>query len=314
MFQPVTSLRRAALPRAAAPTLATATANATAATAATLATATALALALAGCGSQPRDPHAANTTAPLTTSTGAQAAATPALPDRAAQNAAVARFAAAGKPIFCGAGTQRLVALTFDDGPGPYTRIMLRQLREAGAHATFFLVGRSVLRFPQWPARERELAAIGNHTMTHADLDAIDPAAAEKEIADGRATVLQAAGAPVDLFRPPYGRHNARVDEQARSQGMAEILWDVDSADSRVSPPAMFHEIAARVRRNARPGSIVLMHENRGQTIRAVRAILPALERRRLRLVTVPELLAADPPSAAQLAKGRRGCRATQQP
>jgi peptidoglycan/xylan/chitin deacetylase (PgdA/CDA1 family) len=91
---------------------------------------------------------------------------------------------------------------------------------------------------------------------------------------------------------------------------MAEILWDVDSTDSRITPPASFHEVSARVRKHARPGSIVLMHENRGQTIRAMRAILPALARRHLKLVTVPELLAADPPSTAQLAKGIDGCAA----
>jgi peptidoglycan/xylan/chitin deacetylase (PgdA/CDA1 family) len=91
---------------------------------------------------------------------------------------------------------------------------------------------------------------------------------------------------------------------------MAQILWDVDSTDSRKTPPALFHEISARVREHARPGSIVLMHENRGQTIRAMRGILPALKRRHLKLVTVPELLAADPPSKAQIAKGVKGCKA----
>ncbi len=92
---------------------------------------------------------------------------------------------------------------------------------------------------------------------------------------------------------------------------MAQILWDVDSTDSRITPPATFHEISRRVRTYAQPGSIVLMHENRGQAIRAMRAILPALKRRHLKLVTVPELLAADPPSEAQLAKGVKGCKAS---
>jgi peptidoglycan/xylan/chitin deacetylase (PgdA/CDA1 family) len=277
-------------------------------TALALAAGVAAAATLASCGGQ-----AADQPAPPTQPRASRHAASAApLPGIAAQAAAVRRLAALGKPIYCGAGRLRLVALTFDDGPGPYTEIVLRQLRAAGAHATFFLVGRSVLRYPRWPARERELAAIGDHTMTHADLTTLAAAAAEREIAGGRAAALRAAGPPVDLFRPPYGRRSAQIDEQARSNGMAEILWDVDSGDSRISPPALFHEISKRVRRRARPGSIVLMHENRGQTIRALRAILPALERRRLRLVTVPELLAADPPSVAQLAKGRDGCRATQ--
>jgi peptidoglycan/xylan/chitin deacetylase (PgdA/CDA1 family) len=231
-----------------------------------------------------------------------------ALPGAAAQAAAMKRFTKLGKPIHCGGGKLPLVALTFDDGPGRYTPIMLRQLRKAGARATFFLVGRAVERFPQTPRRERALAAIGEHTMTHANLRALSPAGAREEIAGGKRAAVRAAGGPVALFRPPYGNRDQAIDREIRRQGMADILWSIDSADSRVSPPASFHEISARVRLHARPGSIVLMHENRGQTIRAVRSILPALQRRHLQPVTVPELLAADPPSLAQLRAGLNGC------
>jgi peptidoglycan/xylan/chitin deacetylase (PgdA/CDA1 family) len=233
-----------------------------------------------------------------------------ALPGLAAQAAAVSRLTRTGRPIYCGAGHRRLVALTFDDGPGRYTPIVLRQLREAGVRATFFLVGDSIDRFPRTPLLERKLAAVGEHTMTHANLPTLSSAAARAEIAGGKARAQQAAREPVVLFRPPYGSHTKAIDREIRRQRMAEILWDVDSADSRISPPASFHEISARVRTHARPGSIVLMHENRGQTVRALRSILPGLKRRHLRLVTVPELLAADPPSDAQLAKGLDGCKA----
>jgi peptidoglycan/xylan/chitin deacetylase (PgdA/CDA1 family) len=277
------------------------------------ATALTIAALLAGCGGDPGSDdtgqpatmtQAGAPTAPATTTQPA------ALPDAAAQTAAIDRFVRNGQPIYCGGGQLPLVALTFDDGPGRYTPIVMRQLRDAGARATFFLVGRSVDRFPQTPRTERELAAIGDHSMTHPNLATLSPAAARAEIADGKAKALEAAGEPVQLFRPPYGSRTKALDREISSQGMAEILWDVDSTDSRITPPADFHEISARVRRNTRPGSIVLMHENRGQTIRAMRAILPALKRRHLQLVTVPELLAADPPSQAQLDKGRKGCKA----
>lgn len=232
----------------------------------------------------------------------------PALPSAADQRAAIRRFAARQLPIYCGGRQGNLVALTFDDGPGPYTSIALRELRQAGARATFFLVGRSIARFPDAARPERDLAAIGDHTRTHANLSSLSTAAAMDEVREGRAAAIRAVGPPVDLFRPPYGAHTDAIDKRVGGDGMVEVLWDVDSADSRVSPPADFHEISANVRHRIRPGSIVLMHENRGQTIRALRAILPALRRRRLRPVTVPELLAADPPSIAQLRAGRSGC------
>ena len=273
----------------------------------------ALVAAIAGCGADDRD----EATTPPTTTTQAVASATPVprpkaapIPGLAAQATAVARFARKGKPIYCGGGNRRLVALTFDDGPGRYTPIVLRQLREAGGRATFFLVGKSIDRFPQTPRQERELAAIGEHSMTHANLPTLSRDAARVEIAGGKAKALQAAGDPVDLFRPPYGSRTKQLDREIRRQKMAQILWDVDSTDSRIAPPADFHEISRRVRVHTRPGSIVLMHENRGQTIRAMRSILPALKKRHLKLVTVPELLAADPPSQAQLDKGVKGCKA----
>jgi peptidoglycan/xylan/chitin deacetylase (PgdA/CDA1 family) len=272
-----------------------------------------LALLLAGCGGAGSGPHAPATTATAVVRT----PATPlpahrgALPSLDAQAAAVRHYASAGLPVFCGARRGRLVALTFDDGPGPYTPIALRQLREAGARATFFLVADSIAREPDRPRQEREQdAAIGDHTMTHPNLTSLPFAAAMAEIRGGRAAALRAAGAPVDLFRPPFGAHDAAIDQAAGREGLAEILWDVDSEDSRTVPPADYREISRNVRRDIRPGSIVLMHENRGQTIRAMRAILPALKRRHLQLVTVPELLAADPPSQAQLDKGRKGCKA----
>jgi peptidoglycan/xylan/chitin deacetylase (PgdA/CDA1 family) len=144
--------------------------------------------------------------------------------------------------------------------------------------------------------------------MTHPALAALSFAAAMTEVRGGRDAALRAAGSPVDLFRPPLGSHTDAIDQAVGRDGMVQVLWDVDSLDSRVSPPADYSEISAEVRHNIHPGSIVLMHENRGQTIRALRAILPLLHRRGLRSVTVRELLAADPPTPAQLAAGRRGC------
>lgn len=265
-------------------------------------------VALAGCGSGHSATPAA-TTAPHAAAPARPAPGTvAALPAIAAQQAAIRRLASERRPVFCGGRHGDLVALTFDDGPGLYTHIALRELRKADQRATFFLVGTSLARFPHAADHERELAAIGDHTMSHANLTSLSLDGAMAEVRNGRNAALGAVGAPVDLFRPPYGAHTQAIDDQVGADGMVEVLWDVDSADSRVSPPADYREISANVRRNIRPGSIVLMHENRGQTIRALRGILPSLRRRGLHSVTVPELLAADPPSTAQLEQGRDGC------
>jgi peptidoglycan/xylan/chitin deacetylase (PgdA/CDA1 family) len=231
--------------------------------------------------------------------------------ETATEDAALARLRRVGLPVFCGGRHGHLVALTFDDGPGLYTRLALKELRRAHARATFFLVGKSIRAFPRWPRRERRLAALGDHTATHPDLPGLPPAAAAREIAAGRRAAERAAGVPILLFRPPYGARTRAIDREVQRQGMVEVLWDVDSGDSNVLAPQDYAAIARNVLRAIRPGSIVLFHENRGQTIRALRTILPALARRRLRPVTVPRLLAAQPPTPAQLRAGQPGCGTT---
>jgi peptidoglycan-N-acetylglucosamine deacetylase len=211
-----------------------------------------------------------------------------------------------GRPVDCGGGRGRDVALTFDDGPGPYTSLALRILRRAHAHATFFLVGRLLADRPRLPRREASLAALGDHTWTHPDLTRLPRAGMDEEIARTQAAIERASGRRVRLFRPPYGAHDTTVDAEARSLGMLEVLWSVDSRDSE---GADYLQIARTVLDGIRPGSIVLMHENRGQTIRALKFyILPGLRRLGLKPVTVPQLLTLDPPTAAQLRAGWAGC------
>jgi hypothetical protein len=109
----------------------------------------------------------------------------------------------------------------------------------------------------------------------------------------------------VFLFRPPYGGRNASVDSIARAHGLLQILWSVDSRDSL---GADYAQIESNVISGMRPGAIVLMHENHGQTVRALFNVFAALKRKHLRAVGVPQLLTDDPPSAAQLRAGRQGC------
>src|SRR5262249_23995206 len=188
-------------------------------------------------------------------------------------------------------------ALTFDDGPGPYTPLALRILRRAGARATFFVVGRNIERFPGDLQQETTLAVVGDHTWNHLDVATVPPSVAAKEIRSTAAAEREATGHRTLLFRPPYGAHNATVDAIARRLGLLEVLWDVDSADSA---GAGWQQIARNVTRHLRPGDIVVMHENRGQTIRALRyLILPALRHLRLHPVSLETLLAVDPPSTA---------------
>jgi peptidoglycan/xylan/chitin deacetylase (PgdA/CDA1 family) len=197
-----------------------------------------------------------------------------------------------------------MVALTFDDGPGPLTIRAMHLLHRGGAGATFYLVGKELEAWPGLdgvPQRERKLGAVGDHTWNHVSLIGASAETLASEVDRTQRAVAAATGRPVTMFRPPFGAHDAALDSHLRSQGMLEVLWNVDSGDSQ---GATADQIVAAVKAGLRPGAIVLLHENRGTTLHALPRILQALDRRGLRAVSVPQLVAEDPPTERQLRAG----------
>jgi peptidoglycan-N-acetylglucosamine deacetylase len=220
----------------------------------------------------------------------------------------VRRLIALGKPIYCGGRRGDEIALTFDDGPGTYTRLAIAKLRKHDVKATFFVVGRNIALLPGAIREERGLGAVGDHTFTHPLLTSLAQERAEAEIVHTQATLERAGAGGVFLFRPPYGAHNATVDAIARRHNLLEILWTVDSRDSL---GANYAQIERNVIAGMHPGAIILMHENHGQTIRAMLNIFAALKRKHLKTVSVAKLLTDDPPSEAQVRAGGLGCGAS---
>jgi peptidoglycan/xylan/chitin deacetylase (PgdA/CDA1 family) len=220
-------------------------------------------------------------------------------------NARIQKLAQLGLPVYCAGPHGNAVAFTFDDGPGPYTHYAIKKLTDAGQRATFFVVGRSMDNFPGWLPREQKVGVIADHSYTHPVLTSLSPSGLESELLRTKQKIEATSGQHVDLFRPPYGARNALVDQAAKRLGMLEIVWNIDSADSA---GANYAGITRNVEAGLHPGSIILMHENRGQTIRALTTILPYMQAHHIRSVTLPELFASDPPSAAQLRQGPAGC------
>jgi peptidoglycan-N-acetylglucosamine deacetylase len=216
-----------------------------------------------------------------------------------AQKRAVERLAALRLPVFCGGGRLPDVALTFDDGPSPYTLPLLRLLRRSHASATFFVVGDRLADWPEAAPLEARLGAVGDHTWSHPRLPQLRYDAAAWEITAGRRASETASGRDVLLFRPPYGLTTPRLDRLVGRLGMLDVRWSVDSGDAtRGATPAA---VVRTVRAGLRPGAIVLLHDFHPWTPAVVRRILRIAHRRGLRAVTVPELLKRQPPSPRQL-------------
>ncbi len=203
--------------------------------------------------------------------------------------------------VALGARRRRAIALTFDDGPSPYTPAIIGVLTRMHVPATFFVVGAQLRYFSR--AVVTELARgfeVADHTQNHAWLERLGANAQYAQI-DAAATALKRLGARYPrLFRPPYGAYDRHTLAILRKLRMLMVLWSIDPGDWR--RPGT-RAIVAGVLGNSRPGAIVIMHDGggeRSQTVAALPAIIRGLRRRHYSLVSVPALLTIDPPPRRQ--------------
>ena len=202
-------------------------------------------------------------------------------------------------PVYCAFPRGRNFALTFDDGPGPYTVRLARVLRRHHARATFFVVGSRIGLFPAGARAAARVGVLGNHTWSHANLRGLSLADARRELAQTQLTVGRVIGSAPRLFRPPFDEADPEDELLARELNLLDIRWSVDGGDAR--PWASPGAVLGTVKAGLRPGAIVLLHDLHPWTPALVRRILRVAHRRGLRAVTVTELLRRQPPSLGQL-------------
>ncbi len=200
-----------------------------------------------------------------------------------------------------GGSQGRDVALTFDDGPGPYTPGVLDVLEREHAPATFFPVGQEIPDFRASAEREiRDGFVLGDHTENHPMLAHLSAHDQYEQLFEQAARIELLGGHRPRLFRPPYGSFNATTFRLLRGMHMLMVLWSVDTDD--YERPGV-EVIVQRALEGAKPGAIILMHDaggDRSQTIAALPQVIHRIRARGLHLVTVPQLLADDPPPAGQ--------------
>lgn len=198
-------------------------------------------------------------------------------------------------------GEKKAVALTFDDGPSEWTPQILNILRKNGVAGTFFSVGGMIATYG--PNANQVIQAgnsVGDHTWTHSQLPSMGIGDQKSEI-DRTAAALVGVGVPQPrLFRPPYGAYDANTLEVMKKNKMLLVLWDIDSLDwTKPGADAIFNNAMNGVTN----GSIILMHDgggDRSETVAALPRIIAALRKRGFSMVSVPRLLAEDPPRAGE--------------
>jgi peptidoglycan/xylan/chitin deacetylase (PgdA/CDA1 family) len=183
-----------------------------------------------------------------------------------------------------------MVALTFDDGPGPETADVLEELQREHAHATFFVIGKLA---KQDPEMVRTLYAAGmqvaNHTWTHPQLARLTAKAQRSELERTQDEIASIIGVRPRFYRPPYWSWNDRTAQQGSALGMVGVLFSVDTDDWQ-RPGA---DTIIRNALKAQAGDVIAFHDaggDRSQTVAAIAPIVVALRARHLEPVTLDQL------------------------
>jgi len=210
-----------------------------------------------------------------------------------------------GKVYFKGSPDNKVVALTFDDGPnGIYSMQVLDILKEYNVKATFFLIGSNVELYPDIAKRIlAEGYVISNHSNTH-DANHALSAQGSRDLEDAQETIYKVTGVLPHLYRPPHGKKTPWELDCVNENRLIEITWSV-SANDQSEPDANLEQtvqtFADKIVNKTTSGSIILLHDgygtehnnknsDRSLTVKALPLIIEQLLAKGYRFVTVPAL------------------------
>ncbi|MBQ7088737.1 MAG: polysaccharide deacetylase family protein [Clostridia bacterium] len=186
---------------------------------------------------------------------------------------------------------EKIVALTFDDGPGPYTARLLDELQARGARATFFVLGTRVDSYPKLIRRMAEEGhVVGNHSNAHNMLHRMDLVGVRNEMGKCAEKIEKLLGYRPCVMRCPGGNSSDTVKKYAEEAGIPILYWGVDTRDWESRNKDAILNIA---KKNIKDGSIVLMHDIYSTTVDAAVELMDWLIAEGYTMVTVPELLEA---------------------
>lgn len=191
--------------------------------------------------------------------------------------------------------TEKIVALTFDDGPKPqFTSEILQILLKENVKATFFLTGNELQKYPE---EGRKIALdgheIGNHSYSHLRMVFVTPSFVQAEIERTDELIRLTGYTGRILFRPPFGKKLFVLPHYLSVTNRKTVTWDVEpeaSADVAKDVAGIVEHIVA----NSRNGSIILLHvmyDRERKSLNSVKPAIEALRKRGFRFATVSELL-----------------------
>ncbi|KNF08942.1 peptidoglycan-N-acetylmuramic acid deacetylase PdaC [Gottschalkia purinilytica] len=189
---------------------------------------------------------------------------------------------------------EKVVALTFDDGPSEKVDVILPILKDLDVKATFFLIGSEIERYPE-EAKKLVLDGhqLGNHTYSHNRMVFKSPSYIKQEIEKTNSLIKEAGYEGVIQFRPPNGKKLIFLPYYLKQHNQKTILWDLEP-NSYPDINSSSDKIAKYVIDNVKPGSIILLHpmyDEKGNTINSIKNIVEGLRSKGYTFKTVNELL-----------------------
>lgn len=178
-----------------------------------------------------------------------------------------------------------MIALTFDDGPGQYTDALLEQLDKYNARATFFMLGKNAVKYPEIIQKMEKIGCeLGNHSTNHTSLIKLNDEGVRSEIDTTQAAISRAVGHGASVLRPPYGEMNQHVRSIAK---LPFVMWSLDTQDWKKKDAA---KITEYVLSHVEDGDIILMHDIHEFSVDSAITLIPMLKEQGYQLVTVSEM------------------------
>ncbi|MGY4649065.1 polysaccharide deacetylase family protein [Mycobacterium sp. URHB0021] len=192
----------------------------------------------------------------------------------------------------------KCIALTFDDGPSPFTDRLLQILNQNDARSTFFLIGNKVAANPAGAKRIADAGMeIGNHTWEHPNMTTIPPEDIPAQFSKAGDAIEAATGQRPKLVRTAGGLINDAVLAEAKKQGLADINWDVIPFDwaNDANTGATRYMLMTQIK----PNSVVLFHDTYSSTVDLVYQFIPVLKANGYHLVTVSQMVGPREPGTS---------------
>ena len=185
---------------------------------------------------------------------------------------------------------EKIIFLSFDDGPSDqFTPVILDTLKRNNIKALFFCVGQYSELYPELVRRiSGEGHRIGNHSYSHDWRFLFKPSGIiEAEISHTNVILSKIIGTKTNLFRPPFGITNPSFAKALKSTGLQSVGWDIRSYDTIIKDK---QKLIQRITDQLRPGSIILLHDNREITSQILNELIETIQKNGYKILPLPVL------------------------